>query len=59
MNTEEWNERADWVQYGISKGWCTDSLCNTHDGTYGYMSDDERQQWDEGGDPCDLILKLL
>ena len=59
MDIETWNERADWVQYGISKGWCTDSLCATHEGTYEYMSDEERAEWDEGGDPCDLVLKLL
>jgi hypothetical protein len=23
------------------------------------MTDEEREQWDEGGDPCDLVLKLL
>ena len=59
MTDEQWNERADWVQYGIQKGWVTDSICNTHDGTYQYMNDEERAEWDEGGDPCDLVLKLL
>ena len=59
MDTEAWNERADWVQYGIQKGWVTDSICATHEGTYEYGTDEEREQWDEGGDPCDLVLKLL
>ena len=59
MDTKAWNERADWVQYGIEKKWVTDSICATHDGTYDYMTDEEREQWDEGGDPCDLVLKLL
>jgi len=40
MNTEQWNERADWVQYGIQKGWVTDSICATHDGTYEYATDE-------------------
>jgi hypothetical protein len=26
---------------------------------YDYATDEEREQWDEGGDPCDLVLKLL
>jgi hypothetical protein len=59
MNTEQWNERADWVTYGKEKGWVTDSICATHDGTYEYMNDEERKEYDEGGDPCDLVLKLL
>ena len=59
MNTEQWNERADWVTYGKEKGWVTDSICATHDGTYEYMNDEEREEYDEGGDPCDLVLKLL
>lgn len=59
MDTKEWNERADWVQYGMAKGWVTDSICNTHAGTYEYLTEEERQEFDAGGDPCDLILKLL
>jgi hypothetical protein len=59
MNIEQWNERADWVTYGKEKGWVTDSICATHDGTYDYMNDEERKEYDEGGDPCDLVLKLL
>lgn len=59
MDDQEWNDRAEWVQYGIAKGWCTDSICNTHDGTYEYLTDEEREDYDNGGDPCDLILKLL
>jgi hypothetical protein len=59
MSNENWNERADWVQYGMAKGWVSDSYCATHDGGYEYMTDDEREQWEEGGDPCQIVLRVL
>lgn len=58
MTEEQWNERADWLQYGIAKGWVTDSFCSTHDGDP-YMDEDELQQWEEGGDPCCVVIKVL
>lgn len=57
MNAGEWNERADWLQYGIEKRWVSDSFCLTHDG---YMHTDE--EWEkeaEEGDPCYVIIKIL
>ena len=58
MNNNEWNERADWLQYGIKKNWVTDSFCYIHEGDP-YMDEEEQQQWDEGGDPCMLVIKVL
>lgn len=58
MSTDEWNERADWLQHGIDKKWVTDSFCNTHDGDP-YMTKEEEQEWDNGGDPCMVVIKVL
>lgn len=55
----EWNERADWIQHGIAKGWISEPYCNTHDGGYEWQTDEEREQWDEGGDPCQTVLRVL
>jgi hypothetical protein len=48
----------DWVAYGITKGWVTRPFCNTHDGDP-YMTEEDEQAWEEGGDPCMHVLKLL
>lgn len=58
MNDQEWNDRSDWLQYGMKKGWVTDSFCMTHDGDP-YMSEEEQQEWDSGGDPCCVVTKFL
>ena len=55
---ENWNNRADWVQYGIAKGWVTDSFCTTHE-VDPYMTDEEERAWEYGGDPCMVVLKVL
>jgi hypothetical protein len=63
MSKEEhlknWNDRADWVQYGIDKGWCGDSYCATHDGGDKYWTDEEFEAWNEGGDPCQTVIRIL
>jgi hypothetical protein len=48
----------EWLQIGIDKGWVSDPFCYTHDGDP-YMSEEEEQQWEEGGDPCSPVLKIL
>jgi hypothetical protein len=44
--------------YGIKKQWITPPFCYTHDGDP-YMTPEEEAEWDEGGDPCMLIIKLI
>ena len=56
---KEWNDRADWIQYGIAKGWCSDVYCNTHDGGMQYWTEEEHEQWNEGGDPCQSVIRIL
>jgi hypothetical protein len=53
-NTEVW----EWLQIGIDKGWVSDPFCYTHDGDP-YMSEEEEKEWEEGGDPCSPVIKIL
>lgn len=48
----------DWLRQGIKSGWVTESFCNTHDGDP-YMSEEEEKEWEDGGDPCMQVIKLL
>jgi hypothetical protein len=43
-----------WLENGIERGWITEPFCNTHDGDP-YM---KQQEWEEGGDPCQVVLKI-
>ena len=53
----EFNEFEIWFQNGIDRGWITAPFCNTHEGDP-YMTDEEMQEWEEGGDPCMFVVKL-
>jgi hypothetical protein len=48
----------EWRDYGIEKGWISDPFCNTHVGDP-FMSDEEAQEWEEGGDPCMVVFKIF
>lgn len=48
-----------WLTNGIERGWVTEPFCSTHDGGYQYMSEEEIEQWDEGGDPCCHVLRIM
>ena len=48
-----------WLTSGLERGWISDPYCNTHDGGYEYMSEEEIAEWDEGGDPCCHVVRLL
>lgn len=47
-----------WLQEGIDEGWVSAPFCNTHNGDP-YMTEEEEQEWENGGDPCLHVLKLL
>jgi len=40
----------DWMVYGIENGWCSDIVCDTHDGLP--HTEEEAIAWDLGDDPC-------
>ena len=46
-----------WLNNGIERGWVTEPFCNTHEGDT-YMSEEELQEWEEGGDPCQVVIKI-
>jgi hypothetical protein len=48
----------EWLQVGIDKGWVTEPFCYTHDGDP-YMSEEEEKEWEDGGDPCSPVIKIL
>lgn len=45
-----------WIKNGVSRGWISDVFCNTHDGAP--MTEEEMQEWEEGGDPCSFQVKV-
>jgi hypothetical protein len=52
------NKFAEWLQVGLKEGWISEPFCHTHDGDP-YMTEEDEKQWEEGGDPCCHVLKLI
>jgi hypothetical protein len=48
-----------WLSNGIERGWVTDPFCVTHDGGTEYMSEEEVQEWEAGGDPCQHVVRIM
>ena len=46
----------EWLSYGMEQGFCTDVVCETHDGIPQTM--EEIVQWDAGEDPCVPALRI-
>ena len=57
MIEEDYDEFHIWLHNGIDRGWITESFCNTHDGDP-YMTEEEYKEWEEGGDPCQVVFKI-
>lgn len=45
-----------WVAYGIQEGYCTDIVCDTHNGTE--MTPEEEYEFEEGFDPCIPVVRI-
>ena len=54
INEKEFNI---WLENGIERGWVTPPFCNTHEGDP-YMTEEEAQEWEDGGDPCQVVFKI-
>jgi hypothetical protein len=54
----DFDEFEIWLENGIERGWVTDPFCNTHEGDP-YMNEEEQKEWEEGGDPCQVVIKIL
>jgi hypothetical protein len=48
----------EWMDHGVKQGWITEPFCYTHDGDP-YMTDEESEEWEQGGDPCFPVTKFL
>lgn len=57
MNNEE--QFWDWLKIGMDNGWVSRPFCNTHDGGMEYATESEIEQWEEGNDPCQTVLRVL
>ena len=51
------NKFEKWFQKGLKNGWITDIVCDTHDGLP--LTDEEYKEFDEGGDPCVPVVRIL
>mgnify|MGYP003339823988 CR=1 FL=1 len=58
MRKKKISEFDSWLWSGIDRGWITKPFCMTHDGDP-YMTKEEEEQWDEGGDPCCHVVKFI
>jgi len=45
-----------WLQVGVENGFCSESFCNTHDGSP--TGEKEERLWEEGYDPCVHMVRL-
>jgi hypothetical protein len=59
MQDEEWDERAEWVLFGITKGWISEQYCAVHDSGWDYLTPEEQEYAEEGGDPCEPVFRIL
>lgn len=54
----DYKEFEIWIENGVTRGWISPPFCNTHEGDT-YMTDEEMQEWEDGGDPCQVVVKIL
>lgn len=46
----------EWILHGVSAGYCTLVVCNTHDGVP--VTDEEGEEFEEGYDPCIPVVRI-
>ena len=56
--TDDEKEFGIWLANGIERGWISEPYCHTHDGGYQFMSEEEIEEWEAGGDPCEHVLRI-
>lgn len=47
----------EWLTLGIERGFCGRPRCDTHDGAD--MTEEEKADFEDGGDPCICVVRLL
>ena len=50
-------DKFEWIKLGLDNGFCHEPVCATHDGIPA-DSEAEIKEWDEGLDPCQVVLRL-
>lgn len=58
VNDENIDEFSIWLNNGIERGWISSVACATHDGIEP-ISEEEAQQWEDGEDPCQFVVRIL
>ena len=53
------NKYEKWLITGMENGWISQPYCNTHDGGFEYMTQEEINEWEAGGDPCCVVVRLI
>ena len=46
----------EWVEFGKDSGWCSDIVCDTHEGLP--MTDQEMENWGLGEDDCIPAIRI-
>lgn len=46
----------EWLDYGLSNGYCTTATCYTHNGFE--LTEEENEEFDNGYDPCIPVVRL-
>ncbi len=51
--------RAEWLQHGVDRGWCSEVVCATHDGLSDLLwTKEELDEWEAGYDPCLPVVRV-
>lgn len=58
LSPEE-QEFGIWLSNGIERGWVSEPYCHTHDGGFEYMGEEELEEWEAGGDPCEHVIRIF
>lgn len=53
----DFEDMGEWIAHGIKKGWVSQPFCNTHD-IDPIMTDEEQKEWEDGGDPCQHVMRF-
>lgn len=46
----------EWLAMGVNAGWISQGVCAMHEGLP--MTDEEEQEFEDGGDPCQPALRV-
>jgi hypothetical protein len=45
-----------WLNFGMNRKWITKPVCSTHE--WFDQTEEELKEWDEGGDPCIVAIRV-